>query len=74
MSKELVHEFIEVGNVFQDWVSLFNMKILSDEMVKPIPIKSRHNMITEFVPRALTKVDFDGLHPKCSSALEIDGS
>ena len=73
MSKKLMHKAIKMGNVLHHWASLFNMKILSNEMIELVSIKSRHNMLTEIFPRALMKVDFDSLHPKCRSALEING-
>jgi hypothetical protein len=69
-----MHEFIKVGYIFNDRASLLNMKVLANEMIKPISIKSRYNMMTEFIPRALMKIDFNSLHPKSSSAFEIDGS
>jgi hypothetical protein len=49
------------------------MKELTNEMVKLISVKTGHYILTENIPRDLTQIELNSLHPKGCGTLEING-
>lgn len=68
-----MHQLIKQSNIFEDSVGLLDMKKLTDEVIELISVKTVYDIMTENIPRTMTQVKLNGLHPTGCSAREVDG-